>query len=196
MQTTAAQSKAISMVGTIVGATLIFALIIITADKSLPSGLPMWKTIDAPLHLGPVPLTWTRLVHLLLGFPLFLYGAFQSQRATALKNSAEDHQRRVPTRLVETGEYARVRHPMYAAWMLSNTGIGFALQSSYGVGYMLLALVVLAFNGIIEERTQLIPLFGQAYLDYAQRVRARYFTPLTAAYVILLVVLSLAAFFV
>jgi len=180
---------------TVIGATLLFILIIIFAGNTLPPGLPMWRTIDKPLQLGPLALTWTELFHILLGFPLYLYGVFKSQLATRLKNNAEDHQRRAPTHLVETGEYAQVRHPMYAAWMLCNTGIGFAVHSSYGFVYLLLSLVVLSFNGILEERKQLIPLFGQAYLDYARRVKRRYFVPLTAAYIILLIFLSIAAFF-
>jgi protein-S-isoprenylcysteine O-methyltransferase Ste14 len=68
--------------------------------------------------------------------------------------------------LVTKGPYARVRHPIYGAFMLLMLGAG-AMSTSWLVGTsgLLLTLSIPAFRLRIEER-ELKERFGSKYLEY------------------------------
>jgi len=164
--------------------TGLFALVIAAARLLTRQGL-------LPTGDGS-PILW---LSLLCGFSLFLYASYQAWRATREKNSVEDPRRQAPTRLLDTGFFARVRHPMYGMFILANAGLGLAASSVYGLGFSLLSLVLFVLNGIFEERAALIPLFGDQYRDYMRRVPARYFTPLQAVLLVLALGLNAAGVF-
>lgn len=73
-----------------------------------------------------------------------------------------------PSALVTCGAYARVRHPFYAAFMLT---LGACLATAPHV----LTLVALAFGVVrlwhtaIREEIRLLAAFGQEYADYVAR---------------------------
>lgn len=125
---------------------------------------------------------------LLLGYSIFIYASYQAWIATREKNLVEEPKRQMPTRLLETGAFARVRHPMYGMFILANAGMGLAAGSLAGLIFSLLSLLLFVLNGIFEERAALLPLFGEQYREYMRRVPARYFTPAH----LLLLVLALA----
>lgn len=151
--------------------TLVFAVVICAARLLLP-GHSQRAAVNATLA------GW---VTLLPGYALFLYASVKAWVAMREKNTVEDARRQLPTRLLDDGSYARVRHPMYAMFILANAGLGLAANARYGLVFSLLSLVLFVLNGIFEERATLIPLFGEEYRAYMQRVPARFFTPLHAA---------------
>ena len=73
--------------------------------------------------------------------------------------------------VVSTGPYRRVRHPMYAAFLLLALGTPLLLGSWFGVlgGAALVAMV--AVRAVLEERVLRAELPG--YDEYARRVRHR-----------------------
>jgi protein-S-isoprenylcysteine O-methyltransferase Ste14 len=84
-------------------------------------------------------------------------------------------QREREHRVVATGPYAFVRHPMYAAAILFFVATPPALGSFWGLaGSVVLAALVIT-RTILEERALRNGLAG--YADYAARVRYR-FVPL------------------
>jgi protein-S-isoprenylcysteine O-methyltransferase Ste14 len=75
-------------------------------------------------------------------------------------------------RVVSTGPYACVRHPMYAGALLFFVGTPLLLGSWYGLAVTPVLIVVLAARAVMEERTLAEELPG--YREYAQRVRYRF----------------------
>ena len=74
-------------------------------------------------------------------------------------------------RVVSTGPYAHVRHPMYSGMILFFAGVPLLLGSWWGLAMEPLFLALLAVRIRIEERTLREGLPG--YADYAMRVRYR-----------------------
>jgi protein-S-isoprenylcysteine O-methyltransferase Ste14 len=74
-------------------------------------------------------------------------------------------------RVVSTGPYAVVRHPMYAGAFLFFVGTPLLLGSGWGLGVTPLLIALLAFRAVLEERTLATALPG--YREYAERVRYR-----------------------
>ena len=109
-----------------------------------------------------------------LGFVLFMLcmlftmSVFRenSFAAPVVKLQAERAQR-----VISTGPYAYVRHPMYSGMMLFFAGLPLALGSWWGLAMAPLFLALFAVRIDIEERTLREGLPG--YIDYAARVRYR-----------------------
>ena len=74
-------------------------------------------------------------------------------------------------KVISTGPYAIVRHPMYAAALLMLFGIPLALGSWWGVLAWAALLPALAWRLTDEERVLLRDLDG--YADYRRNVRSR-----------------------
>jgi protein-S-isoprenylcysteine O-methyltransferase Ste14 len=73
--------------------------------------------------------------------------------------------------LVDTGPYAFVRHPMYAAVLPMLAGMPLALGSWWGLVPVVLMVPILAWRMADEERVLVEELAG--YADYRRRVRWR-----------------------
>ncbi|MDB5637175.1 MAG: Protein-S-isoprenylcysteine O-methyltransferase Ste14 [Bradyrhizobium sp.] len=74
-------------------------------------------------------------------------------------------------RVVSSGPYAWVRHPMYSGTMLFFVGAPLLLGSWWGVAMSPLFILLFAIRTRIEERALIAGLPG--YADYAARVRYR-----------------------
>ncbi|HEY1631467.1 MAG TPA: isoprenylcysteine carboxylmethyltransferase family protein [Rhizomicrobium sp.] len=74
-------------------------------------------------------------------------------------------------RVIDTGPYALVRHPMYAASTLILLGMPLLLGSWLGLAAVPLFVVAIAVRAVFEERTLARDLPG--YADYRRRVRWR-----------------------
>ncbi|QQN62568.1 isoprenylcysteine carboxylmethyltransferase family protein [Bradyrhizobium diazoefficiens] len=74
-------------------------------------------------------------------------------------------------RVISTGPYAYVRHPMYSGMILFFASVPLILGSTWGLAIAPLFLALLAIRIRIEERTLIAGLPG--YAEYAVRVRYR-----------------------
>jgi protein-S-isoprenylcysteine O-methyltransferase Ste14 len=74
-------------------------------------------------------------------------------------------------RVISTGPYAWVRHPMYSGAVLYFVGVALLLGSRWGVAMAPLFVVLFALRAEIEERALLAGL--PDYADYVARVRYR-----------------------
>jgi protein-S-isoprenylcysteine O-methyltransferase Ste14 len=75
-------------------------------------------------------------------------------------------------RVIETGPYAVVRHPMYASGLLFFIGVPLLLGSWLGLVLAALFIFGIAWRAVQEEKTLRTELPG--YADYAARVRYRF----------------------
>ena len=103
---------------------------------------------------------------LLLAGWLGILGVFKANSFAAATIQVASDQR-----VISTGPYAIVRHPMYATALLMLLGIPLALASWWGVAVLLGLLPVLAWRLIDEERVLLRDLAG--YAEYRAKVRSR-----------------------
>ncbi|HVZ05326.1 isoprenylcysteine carboxylmethyltransferase family protein [Hyphomicrobium sp.] len=74
-------------------------------------------------------------------------------------------------KVISTGPYAWVRHPMYGAAIPYFIGVPLLLGSWYALAIGFLLIGILALRAVWEEQTLMTELPG--YTDYAQRVRYR-----------------------
>jgi len=105
-----------------------------------------------------------------LGVALYMLGAWVTFRenafAAAVVKVQEGH------RVIDSGPYAVVRHPMYACALLFFTGIPLLLGSWLGLALSTLFVLGIAWRALGEERVLTAELPG--YADYARRVRYRF----------------------
>jgi protein-S-isoprenylcysteine O-methyltransferase Ste14 len=136
------------------------------------AALPIWLVaigLDRRVHGLDVP-----LVLQVLGLAMYLLStAFimwvfreNSFAAPVVKIQAERHHR-----VVSSGPYAFVRHPMYSGIMLFFVGVPLLLGSWWGVAMAPLFAVLFGIRARIEERALVEGLPG--YADYTARVRYR-----------------------
>ena len=74
-------------------------------------------------------------------------------------------------KVISTGPYALVRHPMYVGVIIMMTGVPLALGSWWGLTILALMLPVLSWRILDEE--QLLRKELPGYTEYAQKVRYR-----------------------
>jgi len=74
-------------------------------------------------------------------------------------------------RVISTGPYACVRHPMYAGMLLVFVGMPLLLGSWYGLAAAPVMAALIAVRAVLEERTLANELAG--YREYTARVRYR-----------------------
>jgi len=74
-------------------------------------------------------------------------------------------------KLITTGVYHYVRHPMYLSMTLILFGIAIALNSLYGVIALIILYIPAVLYRISAEEDLLIKEFGQEYLRYMERTK-------------------------
>jgi len=74
-------------------------------------------------------------------------------------------------KVVSTGLYGLVRHPMYVGMLISQVGTPLALGSYWGLLVLVLAVIVFAFRILDEEKFLEQDLDG--YADYTREVQYR-----------------------
>jgi protein-S-isoprenylcysteine O-methyltransferase Ste14 len=125
--------------------------------------------LDRRLHASAIPeaLQALGLIILVLssGFIMWVMRA-NSFAAPVIKLQTERGHR-----VISTGPYAWVRHPMYSGTVLFFVGTPLLLGSWWGVALSPSFIVLFAVRSGIEERALLAGLSG--YTDYAARVRSR-----------------------
>lgn len=105
---------------------------------------------------------------LLLLSAFFLFRAFHDNTFLSALTRVQSERKQ---RVVSTGVYAFVRHPMYLGMLLMFTGTPFLLGSRFGLVIAALIVLVLAVRITREERLLDDELDG--YREYRRRVRYR-----------------------
>jgi protein-S-isoprenylcysteine O-methyltransferase Ste14 len=148
------------------------------ADKILVSlllaaffGLMIFIRLDVlRLHLLPKPgpaASALGLVLFIVGWCLMTLALRENAFAAPVVKYQEERQHKV----IDTGVYSHVRHPMYSGAMLLIFGMPLWLESYAGVIFAALPVATLVVRITIEERFLKRELNG--YEDYTKRVRYR-----------------------
>ncbi len=129
--------------------------------------LLIFCAFDHRLGWSPVPsyVSWTGDVLVALG--LFIDLLVLRENSFGASNvQVFEHQK-----VISTGPYALVRHPMYAGTLVMVAGVPLALGSWWGLGILVLTVPVLMWRILDEEKLLEQDLPG--YVEYAQKVRYR-----------------------
>ncbi|CAB3751546.1 methyltransferase family protein [Paraburkholderia humisilvae] len=132
-----------------------FVLIAIDAGRLHRAAMPLWLSVCGALAIF-VCIVATREV-----FRANRYAAPVVKIQTERGHTVSD-----------TGPYAYVRHPMYAAAILFLAGTPLMLGSWWALACVPLLVAGLGYRAVLEERTLMTGLEG--YADYAARVRYRF----------------------
>jgi protein-S-isoprenylcysteine O-methyltransferase Ste14 len=130
-------------------------------------GLLVLPAIDHRLGWSDLP-GWAAIagdVIMLLGWLGIFFVFRENSFASAVIESAADQ------RVISSGPYAWVRHPMYAAALVMLVGMPLALGSAWGVLLVLALVPLLIWRLMDEERFLVNHLPG--YREYQGRVRYR-----------------------
>jgi protein-S-isoprenylcysteine O-methyltransferase Ste14 len=135
-------------------------------------GLLVLPAVDHRLGWSDLP-GWAAIagdVVMLLGWLGIFFVFRENSFASAVIEAAADQ------RVISSGPYAWVRHPMYAAALVMLLGIPLALGSAWGVLLVLALVPLLIWRLIDEERFLVNHLPG--YREYQGRVRYRLLPPI------------------
>lgn len=130
-------------------------------------GLHVVPALDHRFHWSSVPVAGVVLGNVLfaIGF-LFVGRVYRENTYTSATIEIHEGQR-----VIDTGPYAIVRHPMYSGALLYMLGTPLALGSYWGLLGFVLMLLVIVWRLQDEERMLARELPG--YAEYRQRVRWR-----------------------
>lgn len=132
--------------------------------------IPIAALDDARFHWAPMP-DWVTLI----GYSLLIGGYLGTTWAQVVNRHFETSVRIQTDRdhkVIDTGPYARIRHPGYAFALLMTTGMALSLGSLYALIPVALCSVLLAARTLAEEAELHKGLRG--YTDYTTRVRYRW----------------------
>jgi protein-S-isoprenylcysteine O-methyltransferase Ste14 len=132
-----------------------FVVMALDAVRWRSTDMPVWvETVGAACILASYAFIWRVL-------------AENSFAAPVVRIQEERGQR-----IITTGPYAIVRHPMYGGAILFMLGTPLLLGSSYGLLFVPVLVFVLAIRTVFEERA-LAEHFPE-YIAYAEKVRCRF----------------------
>ena len=120
-------------------------------------------------HWSSVPLYAQALGFVLLCLAFYL--VWLTLRANSFAAPVIKIQKERGHKVVSTGPYAYVRHPMYAGVLLFILGAPLLLGSWWGLLAGALIIVLIGVRAVLEERMLTAELEG--YAEYAERVRYR-----------------------
>jgi protein-S-isoprenylcysteine O-methyltransferase Ste14 len=115
-----------------------------------------------------VPWIWTEIVGFAL-LPLSFYIIYRVMRENAYASKVLDIREDSGHKVIDTGPYAIVRHPMYSGFTLMMFSVVLALGSWYALIPAILAVIFLAIRIRFEENMLIKGLIG--YKEYKEKVK-------------------------
>ena len=116
------------------------------------SGVPAWASVLADLLV-------------FLGYVIVFFVFRENSYTSRIVEVVEEQ------KVVTTGPYSLVRHPMYAGLVLMYLSTPIALGSFWALGFFVPVIVLIVVRALDEERVLMRDLEG--YTEYAQKVRYR-----------------------
>ena len=141
--------------------------IIITGAFLLMPAVMVFSAVDHRFGWSPVPTAVSLIGDVLVVIGLGLTQLVVIQNSYAAANITVEHGQKV----VSTGLYGRVRHPMYAGVLIMMAGVPVALGSWWGLVILIPTVIGLAVRILDEENMLNQELDG--YREYTEQVRYR-----------------------
>lgn len=137
------------------------------AQGGLPLLLMFTPLLDLSRAPRPAALSWIGALVMLLGLWLFWRShADLGRNWSVTLELATDHQ------LITQGVYRRIRHPMYAAFMVMGVAQALLLENLIAGPAALVAVSLLVILRVPNEERMMRDAFGAAYDAYVRRTGA------------------------
>ena len=117
--------------------------------------------LDFAVYVLP---SWVILPGLVLQFTF--WWLFWRSHADLGRNWSPGLETRDEHKIIQTGIYARIRHPMYAAIWLQALSQPLLIHNWLGGAFILIAFSAMYFIRVPREEAMLVERFGDAYLAY------------------------------
>lgn len=137
--------------------------------------LHLWKSVDIIIFNWFISVSLFFIFHLAIGAIVLFVSFYQCIEIVKINNKAHESKNK-PKELLDTGYYAKVRHPMTTRFMLIVLGFFFMFSSIIGIPLILFFGVIFALISLYEEKKILFPTFGEKYRLYVNQVKNRFFT--------------------
>jgi protein-S-isoprenylcysteine O-methyltransferase Ste14 len=134
----------------------------------------LWKSVDYTLFSGYVDFTLFFFIHNFVGAFIFFLGFYQCLEIVKINNQVHDGKNK-PNLLLEKGNYAVVRHPMTARFLIILFSFLFMMGSLFSLLIYFFFQVIFLFLTIYEEKKIIYPIFGEKYTNYKKKVKHRFF---------------------
>lgn len=141
----------------------IAAFICLFADSRVIDG--RWRPFLPPLWHVPPSLGWLMAALAAAGLLLAL-----SARLTLGRLWSAAVTRKAEHRIVDTGPYALVRHPIYTALLMGGIALAVAKGTPLALGGLVLMVIGYSLKARVEERFLAAELGERAYAAYRRRV--------------------------
>lgn len=142
----------------------------------------LWKRKEYIISVFNYKVEIFTLIHFILGFIFFIHGGVRLVEIGEQVQTVRDKETRKPTKLLKSGYFSVLRHPMYGTFMILQLGIWFSTKSLIGILILIPLIILFYANGIFEENKSLKGIFGDEYVLYMKRVPHRYLTKLMMFY--------------
>lgn len=142
---------------------------LLTVIFSLCALMPIIAGLEVRFGTSTMPVSFQVLGALALAFGFYVFHIVMetnSYASAVVRIQSERGQK-----VISTGPYAYVRHPMYAGAIAYFLGLGLLLGSWYAVGIAIVIIALFGLRAVWEEETLARELDG--YAAYAGRVRYR-----------------------
>lgn len=152
--------------------------------KSLkfPPQFNLWRRKEYIIILFNHKVEIFTLIHFTLGFIFFVHGGIRLAEISEQVQTVRDKETRKPTKLLKSGYFAVLRHPMYGTFMILQLGIWFSSKSLIGILILIPIIILFYTNGTLEENKSLKIIFGDEYVSYMKKVPHRYLTKVMMFY--------------
>ena len=154
----------------------------------------LWRRFDWNLISGAIPITFFWSVHQVLGLSFFIPGFYRVIEVIRVNQNVHAGKNQ-PLRLLTSGVYSDRRHPMTGLFMIIVAGFLIVLRSAIGLILVCLFFVFFHLATLYEEKTWLLPIFGEEYEAYMKTVPNRYFNRTQLAHLIVVLAISFAGVF-
>lgn len=157
------------------------------------SNLYAWNTSSVWRSLFGISFLYVDMVYFLFGILMYMYASIRFigiNKENCSVRSTND----TPQKLLTDGYYASTRHPMYGIFIIKFAAVFLALRSMNGIILTILFAISQYLNAYQEEKRILVPLFGNEYRYYTEKVQQRLLNKWEAFVLGLFLAFSLSGF--
>lgn len=130
-----------------------------------------WQGSAKLFEFFTIPIYAVDCVYFAVGLVICCIANVMLARITEENHSAKDQNTEDTVRLLTTGYYAKLRHPMYGTFILLQASVLLSLRSLIGILLTLGVIALQYYNAVTEENKKLIVTFKDSYTEYTQTTR-------------------------
>lgn len=174
----------INSIFTVFGA-VIFYFVFYTLLKSVLPILPdltLYRQLDLTFDIYNYSVPMFDMLFFTFGLWVFCHGVIRlaSLSEKGHLSSLDD---------LNDGEFGKIRHPLYGAFMIIELGLFISLRTLYGLIFLMALIFFQIIASYVEDTYVLKKRFGERYEEYCTLVKRRFFTTPMLFYYICAVVL-------